>query len=248
MHSHLLKNQHSYTVREDKRLIVTVADIETNQLSMAKENKVEEKERRWYDGNWSIWLVIGAAFSVTFNFVHGIPWTVRDYYRKDYFPIMYLVHYACVILFSVGFVANIFHTPGHGKGYRSRHVVIGRIAVVAGVTGQITGIIMAWTNRFNINNPNMMIGITVGGVVTVISSGAGYLTIKYGYVRAHQILMCLTFFLGGLIPGMMRIPEMLGVEEKNYYLGPTVWNKFAWIVPAFVGAMATVASVRKAYI
>ena len=53
------------------------------------------------------------------------------------------------------------------------------------------------------------------------------------------------FFTGGVIPGIMRVPEMLDLEEE---LGYDRWNQYSWSFAFVFAILATIAFHRKTYL
>lgn len=219
-----------------------MVDPESNPKAKDREILVEKK---FYQGNWNLWWIIATIFSSYFIFGRGIPWIIKEFKRSDQFPLVALLHFIGFIVFSVGCISNIFHTPSHGMIYKNTHVWVGRIVIIIGAIAQITGMIMTWTTRDEkASKRDISIGITIGGAITLISSFLGYIYIRKGRVNAHKMTMILMFFMGGLIPGLVRIPGIIPAFDKKQDL---IFTNTSWMIGLALGLLAFFAMKRNSF-
>ncbi|CAK4082333.1 unnamed protein product [Aphanomyces euteiches] len=172
----------------------------------------EPKRRAWYDGNFSFWWLLGGVLGLWFTLYKGfgILFSLLPSSSGMKVGPFFAIHLVTAALFLAICVYNIFHTPSHGGSYRAVHIILGRMAMIAGLISFGCGAVTAWWERY-IGLIGFAIGITAGGVFQVCAQLYGWYQIRQNRdVQKHKTAMLATFFFGCLIPMWMRFVPLLG--------------------------------------
>lgn len=127
--------------------------------------------------NLNIYWVVASSVAIWFLFIHAPPFIIR---RKFYQDIPMATHLAGAYTIYLACMFNTMFTPStlHGKA-RPWHIWIGRVGMVSGVVSFVIGLYCAWWPYREMAPPlGFSIGITVGGVMQVLTQKNGYLAIK----------------------------------------------------------------------
>jgi hypothetical protein len=128
--------------------------------------------------------------------------------------------------------------------YRIIHRWSGRIIVLFGFISFIAGSFRMFVERYNPALIGAHVGLTVGGLLQIISSIIGLVYIRPPWlapylpktwkkdIRKHKICMYFVFFAGCLVPAFMRLPNLVTLGPIN--LG------VEFLVPAIVVPMAII--------
>ncbi|KAF0708648.1 hypothetical protein As57867_006262, partial [Aphanomyces stellatus] len=174
--------------------------------------------RSFLDGNFTFWWLFGGVLALWFVLYKGLgvlfgllpPPTLTQPVRP-----IFALHLVTAALITLICVYNIFHTPSHGRTYRTVHIVLGRMAMISGFISFSFGAVAVWWERYNGDLP-FAIGITVGGVLQVGAQLYGWYQIrKHKDVTKHKRAMLLVFFYGCLIPMWMRFVVLVAGPYKN---------------------------------
>ncbi|KAJ3122295.1 hypothetical protein HK098_002963 [Nowakowskiella sp. JEL0407] len=201
---------------------------ETNATEEVPEPITSKKPtvRPVWDGNFNIWWLLSTLSLLLFVFYKGFPF-LADQWRASNVGPAFATHMFTMWVLVLGCTWNIFHSPSHGKIYRTTHIYVGRIAYVFGLASVISGFYTAWVERYSQSNMGFRIGISIGGGMQIISQIIGYYAIKKKpkNIRLHLVWMHGLFFGGCLIPAMMRLPTIFGASETPswwYYVSPVI--------------------------
>ncbi|CAK4454163.1 unnamed protein product [Aphanomyces euteiches] len=184
----------------------------------------EVKPRAWYDGNFSFWWLLGAILGLWFTRYKGlgILFSLLPSATGRKMGPFFAIHLVTAALFLGICIYNVFHTPSHGGSYRAVHIVLGRMAMIAGLLSFSCGAVTAWWERYNGHN-GFAIGITIGGVDQVCTQLYGWYQIRRNRnVQKHKFGMASTFFFGCLIAMWTRIVPLLGGAGESSAWGPPV--------------------------
>ncbi|ETW09879.1 hypothetical protein H310_00325 [Aphanomyces invadans] len=178
--------------------------------------------RAWYDGNFTIWWLIGALLGLWFTLYKGLGIVVGLLPPSNGIPVgpVFAMHLVTSILFMCICIFNVFHTPSHGRVYRKVHRLLGCMAMISGVISFITGAVAVWWERYT-EDLGFSIGITVGGVLQMGCQGYGWYKIRQGNVGAHKTVMLATFYYSCLIPLWLRIVGIIvGRQDLPFWVQP----------------------------
>ncbi|KAF0684096.1 Aste57867_23883 [Aphanomyces stellatus] len=181
------------------------------------ESKPADTPRGILDGNFTIWWLVGSVFVLWFTIYKGMGVLFGLLPPPSGNPVgpIFAIHLTTASLFTWICIFNVFHSPSHGRYYRSVHIVLGRMAMIAGLLSFVCGVLAAWWERYN-NNLPFSIGNTFGGVMQVGGQLLGWYQIRRKDVKGHKISMILTFYYGCLIPMWTRFPMVvLGYREAE---------------------------------
>lgn len=192
-------------------------------------------EAPFWRGNFNVWWAVGSLLSLWFTVGRGLPCLV-----KDATP-LFGVHLVNACLVSWICIANLYHTPSHGSRYRAVHVWLGHLSLVFGVMSTVLGLLTAWHERYR-GATGFAVGISVGGTLQVLAQGLAVHAVRRGNIRRHIVCNHFVFFGGCLIPAVMRLPVLLGVDLSSS------WESFSWVFPLALGALATRAVLNKSWI
>ncbi|KAG9412945.1 hypothetical protein AC1031_015961 [Aphanomyces cochlioides] len=158
--------------------LTTPPDIEA---STPRETRyvAEVKPRAWYDGNFSFWWLLGAVLGLWFTLYKGlgILFSLLPSATGRKMGPFFAIHLVTAALFLGICVYNVFHTPSHGGSYRAVHIVLGRMAMIAGLISFGCGAVTAFWERYNGHN-GFAIGITIGGIIQVCTQLYGWYQIR----------------------------------------------------------------------
>jgi len=155
---------------------------------------------------------------------------------KDYVEPLLYVHLAGACSIYLVCVHNTLFTPSAlGGAARPYHIWFGRIGLLLGVLGAITGYILTWVVQDGTKNLGFSIGISFGGIGQMIAQFFGYRDIlryrtfkakiengEYNtqeelhslqdsqdkYLTSHITSMMQLFGLACGIPALMRVAEV----------------------------------------
>lgn len=130
--------------------------------------------------NLSLYWVAATAVGVWFLFVHSPPILSERQVWKD--P-LFLAHLIGVFAVYLACMHNALFTPTTFACAKTFHVWIGRIGLVMGVVGFLSGFTLTWT-RIAGDDWGFSISITAGGVLQMYAQTRGYVAIKM--YQAHQ--------------------------------------------------------------
>jgi hypothetical protein len=170
------------------------------------------------------------AICVWFLFVHAPP-TLRHRYPIGGIPPLLWFHLIGAGGVYLGCVHNAICTPSIvGPVW---HGTVGRIALILGIVGFCTGLILA--ARKIANDPVFAIGITIGGVAQMVCQYYGYVSIKrYQTLRdetersssqsaemqtaleGHVANMISLFVQACGIPALIRLAEGFSIAGRHY--------------------------------
>ncbi|KAJ3122131.1 hypothetical protein HK098_003110 [Nowakowskiella sp. JEL0407] len=198
--------------------------------------------RRVWDGNFNVWWLLSSLVLILFVFYRGFPF-LADRWRANNVGPAFAIHMLTMWILVLGCTWNIFHSPSHGKVYRTTHIYVGRVAYVFGLVSVITGFYAAWVERYNAANSGFRIGISIGGGMQILSQIVGYYAVKKTpkNIRLHLVWMHGLFFGGCLIPAMLRLPSMFGATET-----PTWWFFVAPVISLVMMVLSIWAHLRPA--
>lgn len=125
--------------------------------------------------NLSIYWVASLALAAWLFFVHAPPLLIKI--GLIHRPLL-MLHLLGVFSIYGGCLFNTLFTPSSLNGRaRAYHVLVGRIAMVGGVFGALSGAWLTWV-PFGNTSMSFAIPITVGGVAQLITQVIGYIYIK----------------------------------------------------------------------
>lgn len=122
--------------------------------------------------NLNLFWAAGTGLAVYFLFVHAPQYLATI----DISPTLW-IHIFGVYPIYLACIHNTLITPTTFSWARGFHVWVGRIGLVLGVMGFITGVILEWSNL----DPDELggaIGVTVGGTIQMTAQFFGYRAIK----------------------------------------------------------------------
>ncbi|KAF0691196.1 Aste57867_17529 [Aphanomyces stellatus] len=172
-----------------------------------REAKPSEIPRCFYDGNFTIWWAIGTVLVLWFTVYKGmgVVFGLLPPPRDVSVGPAFAIHLVTACLFTWICIFNVFHSPSHGEYYRKVHIILGRLAMVAGLLSFMCGVVAAWHERYS-GNLYFAVGNTAGGCLQVFGQLMGWYQIRRKDVRGYQFSMLLTFYYGCLIPMWSGIP------------------------------------------
>ena len=120
--------------------------------------------------------VIATTLCIWFLFIHA-PIAISD---KDYFkPRLLWVHLFGVYAIYLICAHNTIFTPSTRNGAaRPYHIWAGRIGLILGVVGFISGLALTWYLMDPMEDLGFSIGITYGGIAQIRAQFMGYRSIK----------------------------------------------------------------------
>jgi hypothetical protein len=122
--------------------------------------------------NLNLFWAAGTGLAVYFLFVHA-PQYLRTI---DISPTLW-IHIFGVYPIYLACIHNTLITPTTFSWSRGFHVWIGRVGLMLGVMGFITGVILEW-RYFELEELGGAIGVTIGGTIQMMAQFLGYRAIK----------------------------------------------------------------------
>jgi hypothetical protein len=123
--------------------------------------------------NVNIYWIGATGLAVWFLFIHAPPYFRTHNVLADA-PFMFHL----IGAYSI-YLACVFNTVVTPSIKRSLHVWVGRVGMILGVFGFLSGLYLCyWPWRLNKPSLDFSIGITIGGVAQVLLQARGYLNIK----------------------------------------------------------------------
>ena len=94
-----------------------------------------------WKGNFTIYLLVSALLSLWFTAGKGLPLFATSTTSTSPPPLgpVFAIHLITVCIVSWGCIWNLFHSPSHGPLYRTLHIAIGRIVLLFGFLGVLSG-------------------------------------------------------------------------------------------------------------
>ena len=122
--------------------------------------------------NLSIYWTLSTTLAFWFLFVHAPPILIQ---RKVWTDPAFAIHIVGVYTVYLGCVVNALWTPSTQTG--QYHVRIGRVALVAGIAGVISGAYKAWI-PFGAYPIGGAVALSIGGSFQLLAEWFGYFGIK----------------------------------------------------------------------
>jgi hypothetical protein len=228
---------------------------------MSQSNEVQEiasnqaTAYKWWKGNFNVWLLLSSFLLIWFTIGKGLP--ILDNKMENHnlknrqIPLgpWFGIHIISVAFVSMICIWNLYHSPNHGPIYRTVHIWLGRVAMVFGYAGVISGFITTFYERYEGTFDASRIGLIVAGIAQLVTQVIGHLKIRPSLlglkwkkdVQAHAGWMHGLFYGACLIPALIRIPQMFGFQLN-------VWPTFGWVFGIFVQILAFRAFTNKSLI
>jgi len=123
-------------------------------------------------------------------------------------------------------IHNMIRPPKMG---RTAHIVIGRLGYILGTVGFGTGLVLTWS-RIALKDPGFSIGITIGGVLQMVSQWNGYKAILAWrkatkpndhevQIRKHIGNMVSLFSMACGIPAAIRLSQAVAGDNPLVLVG-----------------------------
>ena len=207
---------------------------------MKTKEVLEVKNLRLWNGNLSIYWLIGTTVGLWFIFIYT-PQHINSKGLQAY-GTNFWIHIAFACFTYIACMWNVFHTPSHGPWYTRAHILIGRAAVIASILGFAFGLWMSWGP--GTNTPiGLAIGLTSGGIAQVLSTIIGLIAIKLyqqenaklvpddirksWYLRIHIASMLALFLPACGTPAVMRLFAGIGLDKKiGLPVGVAIFSAF----------------------
>jgi len=179
-------------------------------------------------GNWSGYWVLGFLTSFAFFFPTN-PLFKQAKERQPFGP-WFITHLTCACAISFICLFNIFHTPSQGPKYCVFHRWVGRVGIIVSVIAAVTGIIVAWWERFVPGEYGQGAALTYLAVMQAFVTIKGYMAIRKAkqyspekgseaeerkkHIENHRWYM-IFLWICCLTPGWFRIPQAFGASPDS---------------------------------
>ncbi|KAJ3303906.1 hypothetical protein HDV03_003379 [Kappamyces sp. JEL0829] len=195
----------------------------------SKEKTTGDKNNWIWQGNFTIYWLLCTVLLLWFTLGRGM-----GYFGKA--DVLVGFHLSMAMLTGWIMAWNLFHSPSHGPIYRSLHRWLGRASLLTGLVSTICGFLIVWVKKTSSQDGasfgvGFSIGISVGGVLQVLAQFMGFYYIKRGLVQKHKYCMHGAFFGGCLIPAIMRLPHLIGVDIPSWYY-------WCYAIPLVLGVLS----------
>lgn len=210
-------------------------------------NLTQEINRKWYEGNWTAYGIIG-FISSTVVFI-PLSYNKPLMEAREIQPIgpCFMIHLVCSATISLVCLWNVFHTPSHGEIYKKIHRLLGRVGLIASLFGAVFGWLTAWVER------DIEMGQKVA--LSIIGAFQTYWTVEsYRTIRKKRYLVgdpsteeyqdkqaeiikshreaVLRLWIFCLAPAWIRFPQILGAPADS----SLIYIAFLFTTPFVLGA------------
>ena len=172
-------------------------------------------------GNWSGYWVLGFLTSFAFFFPTN-PVFVEARERQPFGP-WFLVHLTCAGAISFICLFNIFHTPSQGPKYCVFHRWLGRVGIIVSVVAALTGIIVAWWERYTPGLIGQSIALSFLAVMQIFVTVKGYIVIRTAkqYPSSKE---------SGVAVSAESVAPLDSAEERKKWIEKhRYWMLFLWV-------------------